>query len=899
MSDDGTAGGTEMTKINIEDLHPETFVRLETKSAPSSMPAAPGALLQNTGASGHFRYRPDIDGLRSVAVLAVVFYHLEHAWLPGGFVGVDIFFVISGFVVSGSLLSKQHDSALSFISAFYSRRVKRLVPALVLMVLTISTLSLLLLSPRTTPQLKEHLLSGMLAMVGFANIHFSMMPKGYFDEGAEALEYNPFTHCWSLGVEEQFYMLFPMLTLLAYGRLVSRAAPTMVTRLVPPSAPLVLCGLASATISAVQSGASKQQLAAFYLLPSRFWQLMAGALLFHVQTITAVQNHLRIPSRVPWALILDISGSVLIVAGVIATPSSHNFPMPWSLLAVAGSLCLIAAGCYPPTLLLHRIPSPLVGSLLATRVPVYIGKISYPLYLWHWPVFVLFKWTCGLRSPQARTVALLATLVLTCLTYHGVEGIARRWRPPERWRIFAVFLPAVALTEAWLAMLRGPLFGALSDIGGPVEEQSALNVPPMATELTPAARLISPPSEPPRLPSMPPLPPRIEPHLPPIPPFIPPSPHPPPMCSAPTSDVGSVYDTAQRWLRMDGTDGDAAKYSTYTSRGCSCLRDAATIHRAPGETTDPSAPPCFVERSPDNEPSFTREVGPLAQQQSSFGGCLLDLNEQDCGGNCEDEDNFARLEIPMRVNRCLIPGRSGPYPQRAIFLLGDSHAASLAPGLMAAVDGAAHVSWISLPWGVIWSCDFHNERNSWRFRACEQERQEVDRVLREQVRACDVVVITHLRDQWTDERSSRETSATNARRNLAIFQTQVRSLGAKLVIIGDVPALPINPRHCIPSAFRPDAVDACRTPALVGDAIDDVEYKALASADAGVYYMSTYGLFCDPARSSDGCGAVVPGTSTFAYADENHLNVAGSLYLWPHLCAFFRSNGLLGGTTVV
>ena len=147
-------------------------------------------------------YRADIDGLRAVAVLSVIVFHMKHSWLPGGFVGVDVFFVISGFVVSHALLAAPAKDAKTVLVTFYARRAKRLAPALVLMVLAVSAAHSMVVPP-SAPKLRDHFTSGQLALIGFANQHYALSFDSYWDAGINSLEFNPFTHTWSLGVEEQ------------------------------------------------------------------------------------------------------------------------------------------------------------------------------------------------------------------------------------------------------------------------------------------------------------------------------------------------------------------------------------------------------------------------------------------------------------------------------------------------------------------------------------------------------------------------------------------------------------------------------------------------------------------------------------------------------------------------
>ena len=160
---------------------------------------------------------------------------------------------------------------------------------------------------------------------------------------------------------------------------------------------------------------------------------------------------------------------VLIVAAaalaLMATPSTNGFPFPWSLPAVAAAAGYIALGSITPRRWAGGLPSPLLNSCLGSSPIVYVGKLSYPLYLWHWPVFVCCKWTIGLTTATSRISALVTTVMLAAVTYHGVEARVRRWRPTCQWHIFSLLLLTVGALEAWLAALWGPLYGTLYPAG--------------------------------------------------------------------------------------------------------------------------------------------------------------------------------------------------------------------------------------------------------------------------------------------------------------------------------------------------------------------------------------------------------------------------------------------------
>lgn len=363
-------------------------------------------------------YLPGIDGLRAIAVLAVLVYHADYLpWLPGGFTGVDMFFVISGFVISQSLSERNITGFSDYLLTFYRRRLLRLLPAL-LVVLAVS----FMLSAMLLPQVwlsEQNNRTGMAAFLGLSNFVLAFNTDTYF---SPSVDLNPYLHTWSLGVEEQFYLLFPGIW---YLWLRHRQRVPALWALLPGLA------LASLAVSTVQSG--RDPLAAFYLLPSRFWELAAGALLYQLLRRQPLQ------ARTSGTLtVLMLAGLGLLLAGFLRADAAH-FPMPWALATVAGTLLLITALVVPGT----GAP-PLLHRLLQGRVAGYLGRLSYSLYLWHWPVAVFIRWTVGFELLAVQLVYPLLVLGLAAASYHCIETPIRAGRSVLQRRTWVTATAAVA-----------------------------------------------------------------------------------------------------------------------------------------------------------------------------------------------------------------------------------------------------------------------------------------------------------------------------------------------------------------------------------------------------------------------------------------------------------------------
>jgi len=334
-------------------------------------------------------YRKDIDGLRAVAVLAVVFFHAKLPGFAGGFVGVDVFFVISGFLITGLIAQDWKDGQFSFLT-FYFRRVRRILPALGCIYLASTLIAASLMLPSDMAEFGRSLLSS----AAFVSNHFFFGLADYF--GGQA-DLKPLLHTWSLSIEEQYYLIWPLL-FLAVARWRSRWLPHGVGIAV-----VVLLAASAMTVS-------QHREAAFFLAPFRAWELLLGAWL------ALLPRHPVLSART--AELAAAAGLSLILASVVLLDESRAFPGLLAVPACLGTALLILAGIE------H---GPFLTRMLSLRPAVAIGLISYSLYLWHWPLlaFARYYFDRPLRSTELATV-LGASLLAAVATYRYVEQPARR-----------------------------------------------------------------------------------------------------------------------------------------------------------------------------------------------------------------------------------------------------------------------------------------------------------------------------------------------------------------------------------------------------------------------------------------------------------------------------------------
>jgi peptidoglycan/LPS O-acetylase OafA/YrhL len=338
-------------------------------------------------------YRPDIDGLRAIAVLAVVAFHAFPNVVKGGFVGVDFFFVISGFLITGILQKDLQSETLGFwryITQFYQRRIARIFPALLTVMAACLALGWCLLLPADFKILGKHLLAG----AGFASNLVYWREAGYFDAAAET---KTLLHLWSLAVEEQFYLIWPLLLWAAWKLRVK--------------AVWMIGGLLIASFAWNVSQIHSQPVATFYSPFTRFWELVAGAFLA-VSTL----NKPAVAASKFSQNAKSVIGLLFIAAAIYLLTKDKRFPGWWAVLPVLGSYLIISAGSIKGSEAWFN------QVVLSNRVMVSIGLVSYPLYLWHWPVLAFLRGV-QMDAPSIGMLwaALAASFALAYLTYWLIE----------------------------------------------------------------------------------------------------------------------------------------------------------------------------------------------------------------------------------------------------------------------------------------------------------------------------------------------------------------------------------------------------------------------------------------------------------------------------------------------
>ena len=419
----------------------------------------------------HPKYRADIDGLRAIAVLSVVGFHAFPARLVGGFIGVDIFFVISGFLISTIIFSNLERGYFNFID-FYSRRIKRIFPSLLVVLLSCLLFGWFVLLADEYQQLGKHTAAG----AGFISNLVFWNESGYFDSDSDT---KPLLHLWSLGIEEQFYLIWPLVLFICWK---ARQRLLLVTIVLL----LVSFGL---SIQYIHTDA----VAAFYAPQARFWELLSGSILaWWVLHTNQQAQHLSPASK----NLLSMAGISLIIAGLTLTTKNVAFPGWWALLPVAGAVMVISAGTGAGKAAGAGAGTQawLNRKVLSHPVLVWFGLISFPLYLWHWPI-LSFIHILENDSPGRvmRLLAVMASVFLAWLTYQLVEKPLRFGkRSSTIVSVLAILMAAVGAIGYYIYQYNGLQFRPVVlqnfDARQIVKFESNPAEPCEATESFPAVR---------------------------------------------------------------------------------------------------------------------------------------------------------------------------------------------------------------------------------------------------------------------------------------------------------------------------------------------------------------------------------------------------------------------------
>lgn len=341
------------------------------------------------------KYRKDIDGLRAIAILPVLLFHVGYSWFSGGYVGVDIFFVISGYLITKILISDINNGTYSLLT-FYERRIRRIVPALTCVIMFVLIASPFFLAPDNYAFLPKEIIGTLL----FASNIISFLKSGYFSTDAEQ---RPLLHTWSLGIEEQFYIISPIVLFLSFKYFRPKVGLI-----------LVLFTAVSFVLSVIFT--KSHPTASFYLLHTRYWELSFGAL--------AAAGVLKKAKDKFWNEILSVLGMLLILFSVFTFTSKTVFPGYAALLPVLGA-----------TLIILNAENTLVGKMLSLKPLVFIGVISYSLYLWHWPLVVFShdKYIINLNLSREMLVAL--SVLIAWFSTRFIEAPFRNKQSYDRTKI--------------------------------------------------------------------------------------------------------------------------------------------------------------------------------------------------------------------------------------------------------------------------------------------------------------------------------------------------------------------------------------------------------------------------------------------------------------------------------
>ena len=357
----------------------------------------------------NFQYRPEIDSLRALAVIPVILFHAGLKSFEGGYIGVDIFFVISGYLITSLILSEKSHGTFSIIK-FYERRIRRLLPALFLVILITIPFSFYLLTPSALKDFGQ----SIIAVTSFSSNILFWRESGYF---ATASELKPLLHTWSLSIEAQFYILFAIFCLFIFR---------LKDKWILLTSFILLC----LSFILANWGAINKPIANFYLFPTRLWEFMIGFFVaYYMMNFQPTRSHIKNE-------LLSITGLLMIISSIIVYDNNTPFPSLYTVMPTIGAALLI----------LFTQPNTYLYKLFNSRILIWIGLISYSAYLWHYPILALAKNTISEELSEYHIfIILICTLILSHLSWILVEKPFRSKELFSSSQVYKIIVSAAAI----------------------------------------------------------------------------------------------------------------------------------------------------------------------------------------------------------------------------------------------------------------------------------------------------------------------------------------------------------------------------------------------------------------------------------------------------------------------
>jgi len=766
--------------------------------------------------------RPDLEGLRGVAVIGVVLFHLGAPWAAGGFVGVDAFFVLSGFLITGLILRERERTGRINLAAFYARRVRRILPAALATIMVTMGVATIVLAPLDIPNVA---LDGGAAALSVGNIRSAIDATDYFGPSTPS----PFRHFWSLGVEEQFYLLWPALMILALGGTGSRRRVA-----------LVIAGVVGVSLAAAVWLTAVDQPWAFYSYPTRAWQLGLGGLL----AVTAGWVARRSSLILAPVAIVGLAG---LVAAFVFVDAGLPYPGIVALLPTVATAAVIAGGD-------RKGPA---RWLLGLRPVRWFGRISYSLYLWHWPVLVLPVLALGRElSVPERLVLAAISIGIAALSWRWIEEPFRRgWSPTtSRRQTLLAGVGAMAICAAIAVGVSDTVMTQLDATASSIAAPATARTNPGMDPGADPGRIALTGSD---------------------------------DAGAESDPVGFLDPLSTTSSRpgappVTGTTGEPAAEATGATSAepaageasGTAMSDPPAPSPSPFDAAsfDPASPlEPAIETAPADSPDASAEPSPTSQPRSGPQPLPADVRPKLTSAR-KDSESIVRDRCSLSLSGskppvCVYGVADAPV---TVALVGDSHAAHWFPAVEAL---ASERGWRLVPF-TKHSCTFvdlriYSPRLQREYTECEEWRTNVVAALR--TLEPDLVVVTSHR--WFPTIVAGDQDATRQGKAMARLLAQ---LPGRIALLADTPISRFDVPSCLSRHLRD--VRECATDRVYAFGSKPSVRERVAAVETGAALVDLSDVICP----GDGpCPVVIDGM--IVYRDDHHLTATFAAALAPVL----------------